>query len=326
MDPPDPPSPLLARLALAASAVMLFVVVSSAYLRLAAAGLGCEPWPECYGAPSMPGAHPRGGASSPLQFLARLGHRLAASAMLLLVFAILVASLRRPRRHGDVVLALAMAALTAFLALLGISSSTGMAPTVALGNLLGGLALLACAWMLRARQAHPPRLGVSGPRHAPSLRFAAVAAVVLIAVQIGLGGLVSVKLAAAACPTLPGCEGDFSPSEGLAAFDPFASSPAPLPSDQGAALHLAHRLGALLTLGWLGAVALGARAYPGLRRPAAAAALLALLQAALGAAMVKLAFPLPLALVHNALAAALLLVAVELAVRAARRGRAAPLA
>lgn len=323
MDPPGPPSPLLARLALAAAAVMLFVVVSSAYLRLAAAGLGCEPWPECYGVPSMPGVHPRDGAAAPLQFLARLGHRLAASAMLLLVFAILVASLRRPRRRGDVVLALAMAALTAFLALLGISSSTGMAPAVALGNLLGGLALLACTWALRAGQAPAE---VSGSEPPASLRFAAVAAVVPLAVQIGLGGLVSVKLAAAACPTLPGCEGDFSPGGGLTAFDPFASSPAPLPRDQGAALHLAHRLGALLALGWLGAVAFGARAYPGLRGPAAAAALLALLQAVLGAAMVKLAFPLPLALAHNALAAALLLVTVELAVRAARRGRAAPLA
>ncbi len=323
MDPSGPPSPLLARLALAAAALMLFVVVSSAYLRLAAAGLGCEPWPECYGVPSTPSVHPRGDAPQPLQFLARLGHRLAASAILLLAFAILGASLRRPRRRGDVGLALAMAALTVFLALLGIASSSGMAPAVAFGNLLGGLALLACAWTLRARQA-PAH--VSGPEPPASLRFAAVAAVVLLAVQIGLGGLISVKLAAAACPTLSGCEGGFSSGAALSTFDPFASTPAPLARPQGAVLHLTHRLGALLTLGWLGAVAFGARNRPGLRGPAAAAALLALLQAVLGAMMVKLAFPLPLALGHNVLAAALLLVTVEFAVRARARRRVAPLA
>jgi cytochrome c oxidase assembly protein subunit 15 len=326
MNLPASASSILARLALAAASLMLFVVVSSAYLRLVAAGLGCEPWPDCYGAPPMPGVHPGDGAAQPLLFLARLGHRLAASAMLLLVFAILVASLRRPLRRGDVVLAWAMAALTAFLALLGISSSTGTAPALALGNLLGGFALLACAWGLRARQGHPLRFEITRSRPVPSLRFATVAAVVLLAVQIGLGGLVSIKLAAVACPTLPGCEGDFSPGEKLAAFDPFASSPAPLPRDQGAALHLIHRLGALLILGWLGAVTVGVWAYPGLRGPAAAAFLLALLQAVLGAAMVQLAFPLSLALTHNVLAAALLLATVELAVRTARRRRAAPLA
>lgn len=326
MDRPAPVSPVLVRLVQAAAALMLFVVVSSAFLRLTAAGLGCEPWPDCYGAPTMPGSHPQDGVLQSLAFLARLGHRLAASAMLLIVFWILVTSLRRLRQRGDVVLAWAMAALTAFLALLGISSSTATGPAVALGNLLGGLALLACAWGLRARLVPPSQLEVTGPRPGPSLRFAAVAVVVLLAFQIGLGGLVSVKLAAAACPTLPGCEGGFSLGKGLTALNPFATSSVPLPRDQGAALHLIHRIGALLVLGWLGVVAFGARAHPGLRGLTAAAALLALLQAALGAAMVQRAFPLPLALAHNALAAALLLLAVELAVRSVRRRRAAPLA
>lgn len=313
---------VLARLALAAAAVMLFLVVVSAYLRLAGTGLGCEPWPECFGVGRA--VRSEEDATRWLQFLARLGHRLAASTMLLLVFGILVASLRPPHRRGDVILAFAMATLTTFLALLGIFSSTVMAPAVALGNLLGGLALLACAWALRALQALPPRRNVSGPEPPASLHYAAIVAPVLLTFQIGLGGLVSVKLAAAACLTLPGCEGGLSPGEGLAALNPLASSPVPLPRDQGAVLHLAHRLGALLTLGWLGVVALGAWRHPRLRGAAAAAALLALIQVILGAAMVKLSFPLSLSLAHNALAALLLLATIELALRATRPSCAVP--
>ncbi len=92
---------LLRRMAWICAVLVLAITSLSAYIRLSKAGLGCEPWPQCYGQQLR--AQQQG--EPPLQADAatagaRLAHRVIASSALLLVLVMVmaaVASRRRPR-------------------------------------------------------------------------------------------------------------------------------------------------------------------------------------------------------------------------------------
>jgi cytochrome c oxidase assembly protein subunit 15 len=141
--------------------------------------------------------------------------------------------------------------------------------------------------------------------------------------QIALGGWLVASHAAFACPDFPTCRGQWWPSArfsaGFAAgFGGLAEPGAALSRDALVAIHLAHRVGALLALlvvGWAGWRALRSHGAQGL-----GAALLAALAAqwALGVAGVVAGLPLALAVAHHALAAVLLATAVVLHFRAYR--------
>jgi len=137
-----------------AFASMVAVVVASAWLRLGAPRAACADWPGCRLALGpMPGRAPAassetaGSAMSAPPLLAglRLVHRSAAS-LLLPAVVVLAAIAWRARRRGLVARAAGMCALALGLAALGIVTPGSRSPAVMLGNLLGGLALLALAW------------------------------------------------------------------------------------------------------------------------------------------------------------------------------------
>lgn len=307
----------MTRLAAAAAVLVLVIVAASAYLRLHAGGIGCEPWPDCYrAAPAILGA-PGPSTGTALTTAARLAHRVAATLTAALVIAIGFVAWRPPRFPASRALTAAVLALTVFLAVLGTRTAAGAPPWVALGNLLGGFLLLAALAWLRAL--HRPPAAAPVPR---GYALAAAAGAALLLVPITLGALVSVKGAALGCPDFPRCNGAWWPPGDLAAaLDPLAPAAAdPLPAAQAAPLQMAHRYVAamaalgLLALAWYGA------AWRPLRPGAATLAALLAVQPALGAAMVQWHFPIVLGVAHNAVAALLLAAAVHLAV-AARRAR-----
>ena len=82
----------------------------------------------------------------------------------------------------------------------------------------------------------------------------------------------------------------------------------PLTAEALTAIHWTHRLGALVTVGYLGAVAIALIRTPGYARLGAVLALLLALQVGLGVANVVLDLPLAVAVAHNGGAAALLVV------------------
>lgn len=306
----------IARMAMLGTVLMLVIIAMSATIRLANAGLGCADWPRCYGpAPqqstSSPGvARGDGGAVA----AARLIHRIAASATFVVIVAILFACLgSRPLLWHDGGLAMALAGLALFLAVLGRWTTGARIPAVALGNLLGGFAMLAVFWWLRLRSAAAPE--PQARRHSV-LRIAAVAALAVLALQIALGGLTSASFSALACTTFPDCGGRWWP-EGIswAAFDPWRE-PArgwALGDSAATAVHMTHRFGALVAALAAGAVALVAlRLGDGPRAPAAAVLILLASQIALGALSVLNSLPLWLVLAHNIGAALLLLALVSL--------------
>lgn len=314
--------PLVFRLALAATALALVVVVLGAWVRLSGAGLGCPDWPGCYGRIAAPvGASEIERANAafperpvePAKAWKEMVHRYAAGALGLLVAAIAVAARVRRRRGTPVALPGALLALVVFQALLGMWTVTLLLkPLVVLAHLLGGLALLAgLAWLALA---HAPRLPALP--HPPALRRLAGLALAVLVLQIALGGWTSAHYAALACPDFPTCQGQWWPRTDFdRAFVPWHGlgidyEGGILESPARTAIHLAHRLGALAATLALGALAL-ACLWPGRARAlrACGGGILALLalQLGLGIANVVLLLPLPVATAHNGGAALLLL-------------------
>ena len=237
-------------------------------------------------------------------------HRYAAGLLMLLIMALAFMMVRRrgaePRLPWR--LSIVLLALVVSQALFGALTVTWrLWPQVVTLHLLGGFCTLALLWALCWRLAPP---GVQPA--AASGRLAALlwAGVVVLALQVALGGWVSSNYAALACPDLPWCGGA---ADWAAAFDmghPIGPdySDGRLDGPARRAIHLAHRLGAVAVAGWLAVLA--AMLWRAGRRTNAAAIMIMLaVQLGLGVANVWLHLPLWVAVAHN-LGAALLLLAV----------------
>jgi len=299
----------------AALALVMIVVIVSAYLRLAGSGLGCAEWPACYALIRSQGGTTALAAAHLVPPWATVTHRLAASTLGLLVLGIVATALRRRReRDQGLVIPFALLALTVFLSLLGYRTPAPLAPWVALSNLLGGMAMLALLWWLGQRSVSAGVVSDAALR----LRPWALLGIVVVLLQIALGGWVSANFAAAACTDFPGCggfpwlHGPWRESFNLARTLPVTDGGAVIVGDTGKVIHLAHRAGALLVflyIGWLGARA-AARAAA--RVTGATMLGLLALQVALGIAAVVSGLPLIVVTLHNAIAALLLLSVVNL--------------
>jgi len=305
---------LLRLLATTGTGLVLVVIVSSAYLRLTQAGLSCADWPACYGSI----AH--AAIVTTAQRGARLAHRFAASAVGIVLIALCAVALaQRPRLRTQALLAGSALAVAMVLAAIGaVSSESARAtplPAVTLANLLGGFALLALlAWLhqtlLAAEAARAPEAGAAAVPAARGLRTAAVLALVAVIVQVTLGGLVSAKFAALACPSFPLCGADAPSGWLIRTLDPFTTldvdaSRAIVRPAALATLHAAHRAGAHVVLVLVALVAV--LLYRARRtRESLTLGALAVVALALGASAVLADLPLRVVLAHNLVCALLL--------------------
>ena len=146
--------------------------------------------------------------------------------------------------------------------------------------------------------------------------FAALGIVVLVG-QIALGGWTSANYAALACTEFPVCEGDWLNRIDMAGA---YSVPEAANYEYGAhdyaermTMHIVHRLGAVITflyLGWLAISLYRRSASQHLRNASVVLVLVLLAQVGLGISNVVFSLPLQVAVLHNAVAACLLLVLV----------------
>jgi cytochrome c oxidase assembly protein subunit 15 len=274
MNAPDPRVSQLRKLAWACAVLVLAITSLSAFMRLSRAGLGCEPWPQCYAERAAMTPEALEPLDGPAVTTARVLHRVAAStALLLIIFMLVKAFAQQPVLQPQGRLVLGLLALALFLAVLGRMGGASRAPAVGLGNLVAGLAMFALSVRL-VQSSVAPGAGVA------SLRGWTLGALGLLLLQIALGGLVSVLQLSARC-------GD----TGLCQW---------------------HRATALVLLALL--VPLGIAAWRrGARGPGAALAVLALAQAGLGLLQLGWpGLPLALGLAHNLIAALLLAVLLAL--------------
>lgn len=312
------------RLALTGAVLAFGVVTLGAYVRLSDAGLGCPDWPGCYGHLDVPAGHEIAAANAayperPVEAgkaWREMVHRYLAGTLGLLVLALAIIAWRR-RREPDqpVALPLVLLALVIFQALLGMWTVTWLLkPVIVMAHLLGGFATVALLWWLALR---PPRtaplMTSSGYR---SLRFWAFLGLILVVGQTALGGWTSANYAALACPDFPTCQTQWWPpmdfKEAFVLWRGLGMSyeGGVLDNNARVAIHVTHRLGALVVLAYLIWLAWRVfRVLPGgpVRDTALFMLLLVVVQVSLGIANVLFQLPMAVAVAHNGVAALLVL-------------------
>jgi cytochrome c oxidase assembly protein subunit 15 len=276
----DTPRHWLHRVSTAAVVLVLVIVASSAYLRQASVRLICPDWPAC----TLRVAGEDSARAQPAAVrAARLVHRLSASIAGALVLLIAyLSSAQQPRVRSDIALSAALVALTIFLAVLGRWSRTSQAPLVTLGNLLGGMTLLALLHWMRLRTSEAQASADGSGR----LGSVAGAALAMALAGVALGALISGS----------------------------HSVPA-VRAGSGELLASAHLASGLLLLLLTGTLALHPAARGSGRSVGVAAFTLAIAQAITGWVSTSFDYPLAAALTHNLLAALLLIALVTAAYR-----------
>ncbi|MDR2875677.1 MAG: COX15/CtaA family protein [Methylobacillus sp.] len=305
------------RLLLAAALLTFCVVVLGAYVRLSDAGLGCPDWPGCYGHLSVPQAEDALAHSpnAPLEAhkaWKEMVHRYFAGTLGLLLLALCVTAWRKRRAfHAPVALPTALLLVVGFQAALGMWTVTLLLkPAIVSAHLLGGMTTLALLTWLAHRRfgSFSSRFGERNNALKPWARLG----LVILAIQIFLGGWTSSNYAALACADFPLCQGALlPPTDFTNAFHMIrelgqTADGAQIPFAALTAIHWTHRLGALVTLLYLGWLAARTMRAPGLGALGAIIAVLLLLQIGLGISNVMFSLPLPVAVAHNAVAALLL--------------------
>lgn len=300
----------------------LATVVLSAYIRLSLNGLGCENWPDCYGqvgavAEYQPSDSFSDAVPDKPHGTARAFHRVVASVLGLFVILILFIAIRRRGSGGPgIMMPLVVFALTLFLSVLGYSTPSPWIPAVTMGNLLGGMAMLAALWWMGQRSV----TGTTAPGPDTSrVKPWAVLGLVVITLQIALGAWTSANFAGPSCPSLGTCDGSWLPGAGWAqGFNPFrelqiSDTGRVIADDSMPLIHMVHRLGAVIALVFLAWLAIRALSIGGALKSTAVAMLVFVgLQVALGIAAVWAQLPLGIVTGHNAVAALLLLAVVNL--------------
>lgn len=315
-------------LALFATLFAVLVIMLGAYTRLKDAGLGCPDWPGCYGFMWMPETPEEIVSAEELYPHApferdkawpEVIHRYFAGTLGLLILAIAGSALRNRRLPGQPVkLPLLLLALVIVQGLFGMWTVTlKLWPQVVTGHLMGGFATLSLLWLLCLRLDNKPRLqSEASMQHWPRLRPLAAIGMILVILQIALGGWVSSNYAALACPDLLTCQNQLWPSMNFAQGFNFFQEVGPnylggqLDAEARVAIHMGHRIGAIVVILYL-AIMLNrlyrhAEGTP-LKQLANIILVLLVVQVGLGVSNILFNLPLAIAVAHNAGGALLLL-------------------
>ena len=310
------------------------LVMFGAFTRLTDSGLGCPDWPGCYGNASPIGAReeisaaqdamPTGPVTHGKAWVEMI-HRYLASAVGVLIIAINVGVWRQKRqwqregRTGDEPLHPGWAVATlVWVCLQGVfgawTVTMKLFPAIVTLHLIGGLVLLALLCAQAVRQVRTVQ-GVQPVQLPENLRWAMVAALALVWIQVAVGGWVSTNYAVLACTTFPTCQGSWWPAMDFAqGFEIWR--PLGLLKDGShigfaalTAIHYVHRLFAYLVLVVLVVLGLRMLRAGDSTHPVAAQGrwllALAALQLVTGLSNVILDWPLAAAVLHTGGAAAL---------------------
>lgn len=307
------------RLALLATLMALLVVLLGAYTRLTHSGLGCPDWPGCYGFISVPSTdaqlvhaelHFPQAPVEAAKGWSEMVHRYFAGTLGCLILLLAVRAWKQRKRHDQPLkLPLFILLVVIIQAAFGMWTVTlKLWPQVVTAHLLGGFATLSLLFLLTLRlSGWLPALAI--PRR---LQRWATAGLVLVILQIALGGWVSSNYAALACVDLPTCHGQWWPAADFTNGFHLTQHIGPnylggqLDSEARTAIHLAHRLGAVLLTLVLVGLAWQLRKV-GMPRLAGLVLLVLAIQISLGLSNVLFGLPLALAVAHNAGGAALML-------------------
>lgn len=301
------------------------VVILGSYTRLVDAGLGCPDWPTCYGhiwAPQTEQEISQANAAFPEipvdlnKTWPEMVHRYLASFLGLLVIGIAATAIRHRKRPGQPVkLPLLLLGLVILQGAFGAWTVTlKLWPQVVTAHLMGGFATFTLLWLLTLRLGGYRSTSLFS-LHQRSLPVGlAAAALVVVVAQVFLGGWTTSNYAALACPDFPLCQTQIWPEQNYSDGFDLAHPIGPnylgghLEIPARTSIHMAHRIGALITTivcGWL-ALRLFRERFSTL---GTALLLILAAQVTLGISNVVFGLPLAVAVLHN-LGGALLLATV----------------
>ncbi|WP_199027656.1 heme A synthase [Ralstonia sp. ASV6] len=303
----------------------LDLIMFGSFTRLTDSGLGCPDWPGCYGT-SNP-FHARDDIhaaqtampSGPVTWMKawiEMTHRYFALALgVLIITLVVLAWVKRKELKQSPWYATAVLALVCVQGAFGAWTVTlKLQPAIVVTHLLLGMSLLASLIWLGCKNDTPRLVDGQGA----SLRVPAAIGLVLLVVQIALGGWVSTNYAVLACTDFPLCNGQWVPAMDFAHGFTFwrqlgrTAGGDFISHDALVAIHWTHRVFAVLVLSYLAWLGIRARRVAGIGRVATVLLIVLAVQLATGLSNIVLGWPLLAAVAHNGGAAVLLLLMVRL--------------
>lgn len=315
------------KLVLVSIFLTMVVIVLGAYTRLTDSGLGCPDWPGCYGHLTVPSeaedivkaesAFPERPVEKAKAWIEMI-HRYFAGSLGLFILAITFLSLKNRKYGTPVKLPIFILGAVIFQGALGMWTVTmNLMPLIVMGHLLGGFTILTLLFVLYLR-IKEFRIPGGDPRVRPTAQFASIGILILVG-QIALGGWTSANYAALACTELPICEGnwyerlDFPGAFSVPEADDYEFGAHDY--DDRMTMHIVHRIGAIVTfiyLCWLGIRLFTNAMSDRIKNQSMTMIVLLGVQIALGVSNVVFSLPIAVAVLHNAVAALLLLSLVTL--------------
>ena len=311
------------RLSIFSTFLTLCVVVFGAYVRLTDAGLGCPDWPGCFGTLSVPESVEAIAQANNMypDSIVEIGkawremiHRYLAGGLGLLIAVLSFLAIKnRHQIKVPLYLPLFLVALVIFQAALGMWTVTELLkPVIVSLHLIGGMTILGLLTYITHRH-----FGTTGLMVNNKLFMIARFAILLLFIQILLGGWTSTNYAALACTDFPTCHGSLIPDMDFKnGFSIFRDLGLTVEGDSLSiqALHAiqwVHRVGAFILVAYFLFFIYLLYRYPGLRFYRNLLILVLISQFIIGIANLILYLPIALATMHN-LGAALLVIIVTI--------------
>ena len=309
------------KLVLISVILTLCVVVFGAYVRLTDAGLGCPDWPGCYGTLTVPEsiesienaqqAFPESPVETDKAWIEMI-HRYLAGILGIIIFIVAFLSYKnRDEIKVPLIIPFFLVGLLCFQAALGMWTVTMLLkPAIVSLHLMGGMTILGLLTFIAHR--HWGSVNHTAVLD-PSARFFIRLSLLLLFIQILLGGWTSTNYAALACTDYPTCHGSLIPvmdfKNSFSIFRELGMTPdgQQLSLEALHAIQWVHRVGAIVLTVYLVSMAYFLRSYPGIRFYKNLLLVVLAIQFIIGIANLLLHLPIVLATAHN-LGAALLVI------------------
>lgn len=305
-------------LALIAFALAFVVILLGAYTRLTNAGLSCPDWPNCYGYLTAPHTSEQIQVASerfpnmPVntqKAWTEMTHRYFAGTegILILLLSATILFKRKLRDIKSIAIVTTLLALLCVQVLLGMLTVTALLkPVIVLGHLLTGLSILSVLWWAYLGL---PLQTSTNQRHACALKPWLWIGLIIVALQITLGGWVSTHYAGLACIDFPYCNGQLVPAMQWDQLNTDLIT-----------IHMLHRFGAFITAAYLGVLGICLLMNKNWKKFGGLILILIGLQLTLGILNILWLRPVWLALIHHAVAILILLTMIAALIKAKRIG------